>query len=86
MDYKFLFLVGSSIEHFVEEHFSRYTMEQRFFQTLDTIESIRTKVPNAYICLFECSHRPISDEYKTILQEKVDLFLLKRRRINNINY
>ena len=75
MDYKFLFLVGSSIEHFVEEHFSRYTMEQRFFQTLDTIESIRTKVPNAYICLFECSHRPISDEYKTILQEKVDLFL-----------
>jgi hypothetical protein len=75
MDYKFLFLVGSSLEHFDEKNFSRYSTDQRFFQTLDTIESIRTKVPNAYICLFECSHKPISNEYKEILQERVDLFL-----------
>lgn len=75
MDYKFLFLVGSSLEHFAEKHFSRYSTEQRLFQTLETIETIRTKVPNAYICLFECSYKPISKEYKKILSEKVDLFL-----------
>lgn len=75
MDYKFLFLVGSSLEHFSEEHFSRYSTEQRFYQTLETIESIRTKVPNSYICLFECSYKPISEEYKSILKDKVDLFL-----------
>jgi len=75
MDYKFLFLVGSALEHFAEEDFSRYKTEQRFYQTLDTIESIRTKVPNAYICLFECSYKPISEDYKNVLKEKVDLFL-----------
>jgi len=75
MDYKFLFLVGSSLEHFAEKDFSRYNTDQRFYQTLDTIESIRTKVPNSYICLFECSYKSISSEYKNILKEKVDLFL-----------
>jgi hypothetical protein len=75
MNYKFLFLVGSSLNHFAEEHFSRYNTDQRFYQTLDTIESIRTKVPNAYICLFECSYKPIEDEYKEVLKEKTDLFL-----------
>jgi hypothetical protein len=75
MDYKFLFLVGSSLEHFAKEHFSRYSTEQRFFQTLDTIQSIRIKVPNSYICLFECSHKPIPNEYKEVFKEKVDLFL-----------
>lgn len=75
MNYKFLFLVGSSLEHFAEEKFSRFSTEQRFFQTLDTIKSIRDRVPNAYICLFECSYKPILDEYKEVLEEQVDLFL-----------
>ena len=75
MRYKFLFLVGSSIEHFAEEHFSRYNSEQRFHQTLETIKSIKEKVPNSYICLFECSYKSILNEYKEILKEKVDLFL-----------
>lgn len=75
MDYKFLFLLGSSLEHFAEKDYSRYTTEQRFFQTLDTIQSVRDKVPNAYICLFECSCKPISNEHKDILKERVDLFL-----------
>jgi len=75
MNYKFLFLVGSSLEHFAEEHYSRYNTEQRFFQTLDTIQSIRKKAPNSYICLFECSYKEIPNDYKDILKEKVDLFL-----------
>jgi len=72
---KFLFLISSSLEHFEENSFSYYTTEQRFFQTLNTIDSIKTKVPDSYICLFECSYKSISDEYKNILKEKVDLFL-----------
>jgi hypothetical protein len=75
MDYKFLFLVGSSLEHFQEKELSEYDTEQRFQQTLDTIQSIRTKVPNSYICLFECSYKPIPEKYKIILKEKSDLFL-----------
>lgn len=74
MDYKFLFLVGSSIEYY-EDNCSVYDKEQRFLQTLDTIECVREKVPNSYICIFECSYKPIPKEYKKVLKEKVDLFL-----------
>jgi hypothetical protein len=69
MEYKFLFLISSSIEHFSEEDFSRFNSEERFLQTLDTIKSVRQKVPNAYICLFECSHKPIHQNYKKSLKE-----------------
>lgn len=72
---KFLFLVGSSIKHFQEEHFSAYSEEERFNQTLETIECIRNKVPNSYIVLFECSRYSINEEYKIILKDKCDLFL-----------
>ena len=41
MNYKFLFLVGSALNHFQEKDFSRYNTEQRFLQTLDTIKSIK---------------------------------------------
>jgi hypothetical protein len=75
MNYKFLFLVGSALEHFAQKDFSRYNTEQRFYQTLDTIKSIKEKVPDAYICLFECSYKPIADEYKEVFIDKVDLFL-----------
>lgn len=74
MDYKFLFLVGSSLEYY-EDNCSIYTPEQRFRQTLDTIDSIRSKVPNSYICIFENSYKPISDEHREILKERVDLLL-----------
>lgn len=72
---KFLFLVGSAIKHFQEEHFSAYTEEQRFEQTLETIKSVREKAPNSYIILFECSCKSIEERHKEILREKCDLFL-----------
>ena len=75
MDYKFLFLVGSALNHFQEEHFSKYSTAQRFFQTLDTIKCIKEKVPDAYILLYEGSEMPIDEEYKQVLTEQVDLFL-----------
>lgn len=72
---KFLFLVGSALKHFQEDKFSAYDEEQRFNQTLETIECIRKKVPESYIVLFECSYASIEEKYKHILRDKCDLFL-----------
>ncbi len=72
---KFLFLVGSALKHFQEEKFSAYDEQQRFEQTLKTIECIREKVPNSYVVLFECSSKLIDEKQKEVLKEKADLFL-----------
>lgn len=72
---KFLFLIGSSLKHFQEENYSAYDEEQRFNQTLETIQSVRDKVSNSYIVLFECSSHPIDEKYKEVLRDKCDLFL-----------
>ena len=72
---KFLFLVGSALKHFQEDKFSAYDEQQRFEQTLETIECIRKKVPNSYVVLFECSSKSIDEKQKDILKEKTDLFL-----------
>jgi hypothetical protein len=72
---KFLFLIGSSLKHFQEEKFSAYDEEQRFNQTLETIQSVRDKVSNSYIVLFECSAYSIDEKYKEVLRDKCDLFL-----------
>lgn len=72
---KFLFLVGSALKHFKEDKFSAYDEEQRFNQTLETIDCIRKKVPESYVVLFECSSKPIDEKQKDILKEKSDLFL-----------
>lgn len=72
---KFLFLVGSALKHFKEDKFSAYDEEQRFNQTLETIQCIRNKVPKSYVVLFECSSKPIDEKQKDTLKEKSDLFL-----------
>jgi hypothetical protein len=75
MDYKFLFLVGSALNHFKEEDLSEFNSEQRFNQTLDTIRSIRDKVPDAYILVYEGSEKEINQKYKDKFIEQSDLFL-----------
>jgi hypothetical protein len=75
MEYSFTFIINSSINHFKSEEFSRYTTEQRFLQTIETIESIKSRVKNCKICLFELSQTPIKKEYKDEIIKKVDLFL-----------
>ena len=75
MDYKFLFLVGSALNHFKEDDFSAFTVEERFQQTLDTIQSIKDKIPDAYVLVYEGSETPIKQEYKDKFIEKCDLFI-----------
>jgi hypothetical protein len=75
MNYKFLFLVGSAINHFKEDDLSAFKAEERFQQTLDTIQSIKDKVPDAYILIYEGSETSIKQEYKDKFIEESDLFL-----------
>lgn len=75
MDKSFLFLISSSINHFNEEKFSRNTNHERYLQTLETIESIRNKVPNSKICLFELSQTPINNDYRNEIINRVENFL-----------
>lgn len=51
---------------------SIYTHQQRFEQTLETIESIRTYLPDADIILAECSP---DSEYMKELEKRVDVFI-----------
>ena len=47
----------------------------RYHQTLETIQSIRDKVPNAKIVLVDSSSDRLSDEYFAELKQKTDLFI-----------
>lgn len=75
MNYKFLFLVGSALNHFQSEHFSVFSTEQRFQQTLETVHSIKQKDPTAYICIYEGSETPIDEKYREKFLELSDLFI-----------
>lgn len=72
---KFLFFVGSSIKHIGESEFSFYNKEQRFEQTLETIDCIRKKVPNSDIVLFECSADKLDNNMRDILKSRCELML-----------
>lgn len=72
---KFLFLVGSALKHFKEKDFSAFSEQQRFEQTLKTIDCVKEKVPNSYIVSFDCSPFPINDNHRDTLNEKCDLCL-----------
>jgi len=52
---------------------SFYTKNQRFKQTLKSIESIRKYIPNSYIYLIECSDN--IDEEEEIFKELVDTYV-----------
>lgn len=63
-------IVTSSAPLFYTPTRSHFTHEERFQQTLRTIDSIRRDVPNAYIVLVEGTE--LGAEMIPILQEKVD--------------
>jgi hypothetical protein len=63
---KNLFLVTSAIKPLDSVFF---TDEQRFQQTIDTLISIRKKIPESIIVLAEASFNPLSDDEKIKLQQ-----------------
>jgi hypothetical protein len=52
---------------------SVFTREQRFEQTKITIESIRSKIPNAFICIVECS--PLQENEHNYLCENSNILI-----------
>lgn len=75
MKNKYLFVISSAINHFQEDKLSRFTINDRFKQTLETIESIKNKCPESTICLFELSETKLNTTYETSLKSKVDIYL-----------
>ena len=62
------FMITSAIN----TKFGIYTSEQRLQQTIDTINSINGRVPNAKIHLIEMAAIPLTDEQREILRPLVD--------------
>jgi hypothetical protein len=73
MNYKFLFIVTSSIIPFKVG--SAHSPQERFKQTLDTIKSIREKVPNSIIWITESSAVELPEEYSTELIKQSDYYV-----------
>jgi hypothetical protein len=73
MDYKFLFIVTSSIIPFKVG--SVHSPQERFEQTLNTIQSIREKVPNSIIWITESSSVELPEEYSSRLIEQSDYYV-----------
>jgi hypothetical protein len=57
-----------------------YTPEQRYEQTLETIKSIRTKVPDAFIVLADNSKHTLGGDALEFLKSNVNLVLLTSER------
>jgi len=55
--------------------FSVYSPEERVEQTLKTVESVRKYIPNAFICMTDCSIPGIEGELKNKLVDAVDKFI-----------
>jgi len=73
MDYKFLFIVTSSIIPFKVG--SIHSPQERFEQTLETIQSIRSKVPNSIIWITESSPESLPKEYSNQLITLSDFYI-----------
>lgn len=73
MEHKFLFIVTSAIIPFKQGSIN--TKEERYLQTLKTIESIREKVPNSHILMVETSEYKLSEDHRKVFLELTDDFV-----------
>ena len=68
---KHAFVVTSA----VNSKFGVFTPAQRLQQTLDTIASIKNKIPTAKIFIMECCGTPITDDQRLILAKSCDTLI-----------
>lgn len=68
---KNIFLVTSSIK----PNIGAFNDDQRFQQTIDTLRSVREKVPDAIIVLSDSSARPLTDLERNAVGEKSNFFI-----------
>jgi len=55
--------------------FSVYSPEERIAQTLETVASVRERIPNALICMTDCGIPSIEGELRDKLVKSVDKFI-----------
>jgi hypothetical protein len=68
---KHLFVVTSA----VNSRFGVYDSETRLQQTIDTIKSIKSKIPDAGIAIMECTGVPLTADQEAALEANCDWFL-----------
>jgi hypothetical protein len=68
---KHAFIVTSAIN----SKFGVYTPAERLEQTIDTIRSIRTRIPDAKIVVMECCGTPPTEEQEAQLTAACDVFI-----------
>ena len=66
---------GVFITSAINAKFSLYSPEERLKQTLETIASVRERIPDAVICLTDCGIPGLTDEQIEILTKDVDHFI-----------
>lgn len=72
---KYIFIVGTAVEPFMKENYSKFDTQTRFDHTIETIQSIRKHVPNSYICLAETSYKQIDEDHRQKFIKSTDLYL-----------
>jgi hypothetical protein len=68
---KHAFIVTSA----VNSKFGVFTPIQRLQQTIDTVASIKSKIPTAKIIIMECCGEPIKQEQEDVLRKICDVFV-----------
>jgi hypothetical protein len=68
---KHVFIVTSAIN----SKFGVFKPAERLQQTIDTINSIKIRIPEARIVIMECCGEPIKAEQAAILRQNCDLFI-----------
>lgn len=68
---KHAFIVTSAIN----SKFGVFNPVQRLEQTLDTIKSIKSKIPDAKIIILECCGDPVTSEQEDRLRENCDVYV-----------
>ena len=68
---KHAFIVTSA----VNSKFGVFKPTERLQQTLDTVASIKSKIPDAKIVIMECCGEPIKPEQEAVLRHSCDVFV-----------
>ena len=68
---KHCFIVTSAIN----SRFGVYKPAERLLQTLDTIKSIKDRVPDSKIIIMECTGVPLTEEQSDVLEANSDIFI-----------
>lgn len=70
----YTFIVTSTINTSVMSGVNVFDQNTRFLETIETLESIKRKVPNCKIILIDNSTDPLSDEQVEAIESYVDIF------------